>query len=325
MNGRTITKITQPALANPPMSWLRKMSRITVNSTPEEEDEAEEPEHRPEEVEQRVGVGGERVAPFRFLCRRRATYSLSTSPRCSCGGGECRGQRDPRRRRIGPTSSLGTAPGCAASATPPRQARRSGAASGGRRYHAAVGTLADVRAEALGCTRCALAAGRTQVVFGVGDDAARLMFVGEGPGRDEDLAGEPFVGRSGKLLDKLMEQELGIDRRAVLHRQCGEVPPAGQPRPAARTRSTRAARTSRRSSSSSTRRSWSRWATSPPGCCSTPSEGITPRAGPRLPVPQRAPGADVPPGGRVARRRRGAGRDARRLRAGQAAAAAAGR
>ena len=75
-----------------------------------------------------------------------------------------------------------------------------------------MGTLDELRTEALGCTRCALAAGRTQVVFGVGDPAARLMFVGEGPGRDEDLAGEPFVGRSGKLLDKLMRQELGIDR-----------------------------------------------------------------------------------------------------------------
>ena len=75
-----------------------------------------------------------------------------------------------------------------------------------------MGTLAEVRADALACTRCALASGRTQVVFGVGDESARLMFVGEGPGRDEDLAGEPFVGRSGQLLDKLMHQELGIDR-----------------------------------------------------------------------------------------------------------------
>ena len=75
-----------------------------------------------------------------------------------------------------------------------------------------MGTLADVRAEALGCTKCALARTRTQVVFGTGDESARLMFVGEGPGRDEDLAGEPFVGRSGKLLDKLMIQEIGIDR-----------------------------------------------------------------------------------------------------------------
>jgi DNA polymerase len=75
-----------------------------------------------------------------------------------------------------------------------------------------VGALAELRTEALGCTRCALAETRTQVVFGVGDPKADLLFIGEGPGRDEDLAGEPFVGRSGKLLDKLVQQELGLDR-----------------------------------------------------------------------------------------------------------------
>ena len=75
-----------------------------------------------------------------------------------------------------------------------------------------VATLSEVRSEALTCTRCQLAGGRTQVVFGVGDPEADLMFVGEGPGREEDLQGEPFVGRSGKLLDTLMRQELGIDR-----------------------------------------------------------------------------------------------------------------
>jgi uracil-DNA glycosylase len=69
-----------------------------------------------------------------------------------------------------------------------------------------------LRSEALTCVRCPLARGRTQVVFGVGDPHADLMFVGEGPGREEDLAGEPFVGRSGKLLDRLMLEELGIDR-----------------------------------------------------------------------------------------------------------------
>ena len=53
---------------------------------------------------------------------------------------------------------------------------------------------------------------RTQVVFGVGDPSADLMFVGEAPGRDEDLQGEPFVGRSGKLLDRLVLEELGVDR-----------------------------------------------------------------------------------------------------------------
>ncbi len=76
----------------------------------------------------------------------------------------------------------------------------------------ATAALASLRAEALACTQCPLAAGRTQVVFGVGDPAADLLFVGEGPGRDEDVAGEPFVGRSGKLLDRLIAEELGIDR-----------------------------------------------------------------------------------------------------------------
>ncbi len=73
-------------------------------------------------------------------------------------------------------------------------------------------TLEQLRATALSCTRCALAEGRTQVVFGVGDPDAELLFVGEGPGREEDLAGEPFVGRSGKLLDRLMAEEIGVTR-----------------------------------------------------------------------------------------------------------------
>lgn len=73
-------------------------------------------------------------------------------------------------------------------------------------------SLAAVQTEALGCTRCALAGTRTKVVFGTGHPRARLMFVGEGPGRDEDLAGEPFVGRSGKLLDRLLAEELGMAR-----------------------------------------------------------------------------------------------------------------
>lgn len=64
------------------------------------------------------------------------------------------------------------------------------------------------------CTRCDLALGRTQVVVGVGAAKARLMFVGEAPGEKEDLAGKPFVGSSGKLLDRLLE-ESGIDRTEV--------------------------------------------------------------------------------------------------------------
>lgn len=73
-------------------------------------------------------------------------------------------------------------------------------------------SLADVEREASSCTRCPLSAGRTQVVFGVGDPTADLMFVGEGPGAQEDLQGEPFVGRSGQLLDRLVLEELGLTR-----------------------------------------------------------------------------------------------------------------
>jgi uracil-DNA glycosylase len=61
---------------------------------------------------------------------------------------------------------------------------------------------------------CPLSQTRTQVVFGTGDPAADLMFVGEAPGRDEDLAGEPFVGRAGKLLTQMIE-EIGLHRADV--------------------------------------------------------------------------------------------------------------
>jgi uracil-DNA glycosylase family 4 len=76
----------------------------------------------------------------------------------------------------------------------------------------AVPVLAEVEREARTCTRCPLAQGRTQVVFGVGSPTADLMFVGEAPGQQEDLLGEPFVGRSGRLLDKLVLEEMGLTR-----------------------------------------------------------------------------------------------------------------
>jgi DNA polymerase len=68
--------------------------------------------------------------------------------------------------------------------------------------------------EAAGCTRCRLAEGRTQVVFGVGDPNADLMFVGEAPGFHEDKQGFPFVGQAGKLLDKLLAG-IGLERADV--------------------------------------------------------------------------------------------------------------
>ena len=77
-----------------------------------------------------------------------------------------------------------------------------------------LGSLSTLRDHALGCTRCPLAETRTQVVFGVGDPHADLMFVGEGPGADEDRIGEPFVGRAGKLLTTLIEG-IGLTRDDV--------------------------------------------------------------------------------------------------------------
>jgi uracil-DNA glycosylase family 4 len=75
-------------------------------------------------------------------------------------------------------------------------------------------SLDAVRSDALGCTRCPLAATRTQVVFGVGDPGADLMFVGEGPGAEEDRQGVPFVGRAGQLLTRLIEG-MGLARDDV--------------------------------------------------------------------------------------------------------------
>jgi DNA polymerase len=75
------------------------------------------------------------------------------------------------------------------------------------------GSLEELCAAAMACTACRLAETRTNVVFGVGSAASGLLVVGEGPGREEDLRGEPFVGRSGQLLDRLVYEELGLTRR----------------------------------------------------------------------------------------------------------------
>jgi DNA polymerase len=71
-----------------------------------------------------------------------------------------------------------------------------------------------IREEIGDCTRCALAAGRNKLVFGDGDPNARLMFVGEGPGADEDASGLPFVGRGGQLLNNMI-QAMGLKREQV--------------------------------------------------------------------------------------------------------------
>ena len=75
-------------------------------------------------------------------------------------------------------------------------------------------TLEDVRKELGDCRRCKLHSGRTNIVFGTGSPKAKLVFVGEGPGRDEDLQGKPFVGLAGQLLTKII-QAIQLTREEV--------------------------------------------------------------------------------------------------------------
>lgn len=76
-------------------------------------------------------------------------------------------------------------------------------------------SLEELRAAIGDCERCKLCSGRTNLVFGVGNPKAKLMFVGEGPGRDEDLQGEPFVGRAGQLLTDIITKGMGLKREDV--------------------------------------------------------------------------------------------------------------
>ena len=75
-------------------------------------------------------------------------------------------------------------------------------------------SLAQLREECLVCQKCSLCETRTNVVFGVGREDAEVLFIGEGPGEQEDLLGEPFVGRAGKLLDDMLEL-INLDRSKI--------------------------------------------------------------------------------------------------------------
>ena len=113
--------------------------------------------------------------------------------------------RDPawRRREPGPTS------------TPNLQLLTSKEITEAARPAAAVFTLQEIREDIGDCTRCKLhTLGRKQIVFGVGNPNADLMFIGEAPGADEDVQGIPFVGRAGQLLTKMIEA-MGFARDEV--------------------------------------------------------------------------------------------------------------
>lgn len=92
--------------------------------------------------------------------------------------------------------------------------------------------LASIRDEIGDCTRCKLhTLGRRQVVFGVGNPEAEIMFVGEGPGADEDVQGIPFVGKAGQLLTRMIEGGMGIKRDEVYIANVVKCRPPGNRNP----------------------------------------------------------------------------------------------
>ena len=112
--------------------------------------------------------------------------------------------RDPNwRRRAAVTADLALSTPSGDAAAAPSADRDTGAE-----------TLDEVRSDLGECTRCKLHSGRTTLVFGVGNPDADLVFVGEAPGRDEDRQGEPFVGRAGQLLTKIIAS-IGLTRDEV--------------------------------------------------------------------------------------------------------------
>jgi DNA polymerase len=114
---------------------------------------------------------------------------------------------DRARRGVSPLSAEGPT----TTAAPPPPAAPEAAIMAARESAGSAKDLEELRALLAGFAGCTLAATATQLVFADGNPQARVLFVGEAPGRDEDIAGLPFVGRSGKLLD-LMLAAIGLDR-----------------------------------------------------------------------------------------------------------------
>jgi len=96
----------------------------------------------------------------------------------------------------------------------PKRQQASAAVTTGRATVSAATTLEEIALQAASCTACPLSEQRNSVVFGVGNPHAEIVFIGEAPGRDEDLKGEPFVGRAGQLLDRMLAS-LSLDRSQV--------------------------------------------------------------------------------------------------------------
>jgi len=134
--------------------------------------------------------------------------------------------RDARKSRWRGLTHLRADPAVVRPATSPSHpaAPETAPAAGGK-------SLDDVRIEVTGCVKCPLHSGRQNTVFGEGSPSAALMFVGEGPGADEDRLGRPFVGRAGKLLDDIIEKGMGLRREEVYIANVVKCRPPGNRNP----------------------------------------------------------------------------------------------
>jgi DNA polymerase len=141
--------------------------------------------------------------------------------------------RDPawrNRQQRGSSSPTGSAPPAGTPAQGPEGGAWSGEPTVTPLSRGAREALAAIRADIGDCTRCKLHAGRTNLVFGVGNPEARLMFVGEGPGADEDEQGVPFVGKAGQLLTQIIKA-MGLERAEVYIANVVKCRPPGNRNP----------------------------------------------------------------------------------------------
>jgi DNA polymerase len=143
-------------------------------------------------------------------------------------------KRDPgalgESRSSGLSQESPPAPGPGAGNRDPEKGAASPAVARAALFTSKAEALAAIRADIGECTRCKLHSGRTNLVFGVGSPEARLMFVGEGPGADEDEQGIPFVGRAGQLLTQIIKA-MGFERDDVYIANVVKCRPPGNRNP----------------------------------------------------------------------------------------------
>ena len=144
-----------------------------------------------------------------------AAVAAASAAGAAAGGLETTEPAEAAVAAVAAASAAGAAAGGLEAARPDPERAAPAALLAGQAEWGPDPSLEDVRAVLGDCTRCRLHEGRTHIVFGDGNPDADLMFVGEGPGENEDRRGLPFVGRAGALLTQMIEKGLGLQRSDV--------------------------------------------------------------------------------------------------------------